>query len=232
MAEDDKEDGINITLGKMIAYPIGILLLLSGVAGLITSPLGGILLLLAGGLALPITRARLKDQTGIGINRWAASAIVLILIVSGGALLPSDSGGSLDTGDSNGGEIIEQEASELTPSIDDFEDGWREVENQNGTADFVSPEASERVIYEITVYDSVEEAQSAVDSEEPDSVSTDDSGVGDGGFKYKVADKNYQITFHERNVVCSMEYGGDITVYSAESNAESFAETCSQSIQE
>ena len=86
------------------------------------------------------------------------------------------------------------------------------------------------MLYDISVYDSEEEAQTAVDSEKPDGVSTEDPGLGDGGFKYKVADNNYQITFRERNVVCSMEYGADMSVFTAESNADSFAQTCLDSI--
>ena len=143
MSDDDdagNDSGINITLGKLIAYPIGILLLLSGVGGLISNPVGGLLILLAGVLALPIARSKLKDQTGVGINRWAASVIVLVLMISGAALLPQGSGGNdLATGDSGGGDgLIEQPAGELTPTVDDFESGWRVVENENGTADFVS----------------------------------------------------------------------------------------------
>jgi len=91
MAEESSDDGgINITLGKLIAYPIGFLLILAGFGGMISSLLGGVLLLISGVLALPIARSKLKDKTGVGINKWAASVLVLVFMIAGGAAIPTD----------------------------------------------------------------------------------------------------------------------------------------------
>lgn len=234
---DDDDSGINITLGKLIAYPVGALLILSGLAGLVTSLLGGVLILASGVIALPIVRARLKDNTGVGINRWAASAIVLVLMLSGSAALGAsgDGGGSLDDGSSNGGggvQLIEQPATELLPTIDDFESGWRGgvEEDEESTARYTNVESSEVVIYNVTVFDSVDAAESALEDRQPDDVATSDVSIGDGGYKYSLAESAYVIQFSERNVVCRTQYQGSIGTLDPEGNAENLAETCADAI--
>ncbi|CCC41909.1 zinc ribbon domain-containing protein [Haloquadratum walsbyi] len=236
IAEDQKDKirDINLTLGKSIAYPVGSLLTFLGVISLFSDIGAGILILFAGIIALPIMRSRIKDRVGIEINRWVASAIVIISVGAGVAVLPSETGGdSRSAVQNNESEIktIEQPASELTPTIDSFESGWRVVERQGGTADFVSPEASERVVYQVMVYRNVSEAQSAVVSEEPDNIATDNPDFGDGGFKYQIADREYKIVFYKKNVVCSTTYGADVMTFNAESNADKFAKICLDSIE-
>jgi len=85
------DSGINITLGKLIAYPVGLLLVLSGVFGMTISFSGGLLMFISGIFSLPVIRSKIKDKTGIGVNRWAASALVLILFVGGVGLLGASS---------------------------------------------------------------------------------------------------------------------------------------------
>jgi hypothetical protein len=92
------ESGINITLGKLIAYPIGILLILSGVGAFASSTTSGVLILAAGIVSLPIVRSKLKQSQGIGINRWATLGIVIVLLIAGGAAM-----GSVDEAGMNNG---------------------------------------------------------------------------------------------------------------------------------
>lgn len=96
-SDSDESGGINITLGKIIAYPVSLLLILVGLAGLITNVVGGILILLSGILGLPIIRAKLKKSQGVSINRWATVGLVFILVIAGGVVIGA--GGSGDTGD-------------------------------------------------------------------------------------------------------------------------------------
>ncbi|SDQ44360.1 zinc-ribbon domain-containing protein [Natronobacterium texcoconense] len=77
----------NITLGKLVAYPIGLLLLLAGFGAFTDSILGGLLLLSAGALSLPIVRGILRHGSGITFSRWATVAIVLVAAFSGSMLL-------------------------------------------------------------------------------------------------------------------------------------------------
>ena len=235
MADNNEDDsGINITLGKLIAYPVGALLILSGLGGLTSSLLGGVLILLSGILALPIARSRLKDQTGVGLNRWAASAIVLILMLAGGGAISAASNGDMNTdntGDNGDGvQVIEQPATELLPTIDDFESGWRGGVEDDGTATYTNVENDQVVQYNVTVYGSVDEAQSALDSRQPDNTATSDVSIGDGGFMYPLSDNAYIVQFHERNAVCKTTYQGGIATFNPEGNAEDLAQTCADAI--
>jgi len=230
---DNNDDGINITLGKLVAYPIGILLILSSIGASTSSILASVLLFVSGLIALPIVRSRLKDNTGIGINRWAASAIVLVLMISGGALLPTDgSSGGLDSGDNSGGEteIIEQSAGELVPTIDAFESGWRGSANEDGTGTFAGPDGDKAVSYNVTVYDNSDEAQTALESQNPENTATDDTNLGDSGFKYQITENAYRIVFRERNAVCETTYQGGIATFGDEGNADSHARKCLDAI--
>ena len=63
MSNEDAENdnsGIDITLGKIIAYPVGVILILSGIAGLFSSVVSGVLITLSGIFALPYFRSKLK----------------------------------------------------------------------------------------------------------------------------------------------------------------------------
>lgn len=236
MSDNDNGDdgGINITLGKLIAYPIGILLLLSGLFNLLVSVAGGMVILLSGIIALPIARSKIKEETGVGINRWAASAIVIVLALVGGGIVAGSSGG-LDTDNAGGGggdnvQLIDQPATELLPTIDDFESGWRGEVNDDGTADFVNVESDEVVQYNVTVFDSVDAASNALDDRSPDNTATSEVNIGDGGWKYALSEEAYIVQFRQQNVVCKTTYQGSIATFDAEGNAEDLARTCADSI--
>lgn len=87
----DNSDSTNerrITLGKIISYPVGALLLLTGLSVLIVgSFLSGLLIILSGALSLPIVRSKLKQNQGISLSRWATVAIVFTLVIAGGATM-------------------------------------------------------------------------------------------------------------------------------------------------
>jgi len=260
------DSGINITLGKLIAYPVGLLLVLSGVFGMTISFSGGLLMFISGIFSLPVIRSKIKDKTGIGVNRWAASALVLILFVGGVGLLgasttdleteASTNGGSgevqtidqpaTETGASstdleteastNGGsgevQTIDQPATELLPTIDDFETGWRGGEVEDGEVTYTNVETEAFVIYNVTVLDSVDEAQSELDSRQPSDIATSDVDIADGGFKYPLDDRSYIVQFRKKNVVCKTDYYGGGVTFDAEGNAQSLAQTCANSISE
>jgi len=87
----DNSDSTNerrITLGKIISYPVGALLLLTGLSVLVVgSFLSGVLIILSGALSLPIVRSKLKQDQGISLSRWATVAIVFTLVIAGGATM-------------------------------------------------------------------------------------------------------------------------------------------------
>lgn len=79
----------NITLGKIVSYPIGFILIISGLGGTIESITGGMLIFTAGLISLPIIRALLKNNMNIHLTRWATITIVLIASFSGAIFLDS-----------------------------------------------------------------------------------------------------------------------------------------------
>ncbi|GGI97986.1 hypothetical protein GCM10008995_04840 [Halobellus salinus] len=225
-AEEEEDGGINITLGKLIAYPVGGLLILSGLGSLITNVVSGVLILLAGIIALPIVRTRLKRSQGVSINRWATVAIVVILIGAGGVMLSPDTGQNTgQNGDGGEAELIDQSADGLVPTIDSFEAGWQGGVEEENTATYFNSETDSTLRYNVTVYSSVSEAESAMEDARPENTGIDSVSIGGGGFMTVQGD-SYRIWVRTANGVCFTGYGAGVGVFSPESNAKDFAQRC------
>lgn len=225
---DQENGGMNITLGKLVAYPIGLLLIISGLGSMLTSVLSGVLILLAGVIALPIVRSRLKQSQGIGINRWATVAIVLALVVGGGATL--DTGGGQNGGGQS--ELIDQSEDGLVPTIDQFEAGWRGGTEGNNTATYLNSETGTTLRYNVTVYESVSEAESAMEDNRPENTATESVSIGNSGFMTASGDGTYRIWVRTSNAVCFTGYNAGLGVLSPESNAKDLAQRCIDKINE
>ena len=75
--------GLDVPLGNVAAYLVGTLAVLLGVGLLLQgSVLGGVLYLLAGLIALPVSRSKLGDY-GIELGRWVTVAMVAALMIGG-----------------------------------------------------------------------------------------------------------------------------------------------------
>lgn len=221
--EDD--GGINITLGKLVAYPVGLLLILAGLGSLLTSVVSGVLILLAGVIALPIVRTRLKRSQGVSINRWATSAIVVVLIVAGGATVGPTGPSSGQSGDGGQVESISQSDDDLVPTIDQFEAGWQGGVEEGNTATYLNSETDTTLRYNVTVYSSVSEAESAMEEARPENTASESVSIGESGYMTVQGD-SYRIWFRTANAVCFTGYGAGPGVFSAESNAKDFARQC------
>lgn len=230
--EDDEEGGINITLGKLIAYPVGLLVLLLSLAAFISSFVAGLVLLAAGLIALPIVRSRVKKRTGVRLNRWAASAIVIVLVVAGVALIPAadDGGGTMSANNGGQTELISQSSAELVPTIEDFESGWRGSATDNGTAQYYNVETDESVLYNVTVHDTIEDAESELQRRSPENTATKEVDIGDGGYLYPITDRTYIVQFQQQNVVCETTYRGGMATLDREGSAEDLAQRCANAI--
>jgi hypothetical protein len=231
---DNSEGGVSITLGKIVAYPVGGILILSGLTSLISSVVSGILILLAGLISLPIVRGRIKQSQGIRISRWATVAIVVILVVAGGSLLGGGNGGSEETPGQP--ESISQSATGLAPTIDDFESGWQLIESNkegNGAQFLNSDELSSKiVVYDVTVYEDVQTAEEALQDDKPERTSTEEVSIGDGGYLYEEPGGIYVIQFRTANAVCYTGYNPGAGDFSVNSELRSHAERCEESITE
>lgn len=234
--EEDEDSGINITLGKLVSYPAGVILTVLGVLYMLTNAqLGGLLITVAGLFSLPVIRRRIADENGVSVNRWATVAIVLILVVAGFAFVPTgDNANTTNTANngntgSDGVTLITANATELLPTIDAFESGWQGGVNDDGTARYFNVENENSLSYNVTVFDSVDAAEAALQEREPEQRATSDVSIGDGGFKYPITDSVYRIQFRERNVICETYFSGG---FGAESAADRMAEKCEAAINE
>lgn len=70
-----------ITLGSIVSYVVGILLILMGMILTVQSPLG-LLPLLGGLLILPVLRRELDRRTGISFSRGAAAGIGTVSVIA------------------------------------------------------------------------------------------------------------------------------------------------------
>lgn len=228
MTDATEDSGINITLGKLVSYPAGVLLTLLGILYILSTVfIGGVLITVGGLLALPVVRRRIKNETGISANRWATVAIVLVLAVGGFAVVPTDSDSSNSTGDSGDSELITSNATSLVPTVDDFEPGWRSQGVEDGTGDFYDFENENSLFYNVTVYDSVEEAEAAFEAQKPERSSLGDADYGDEAYRYIPVTGVYEIRFRKSNVVCitRMQNG-----YNPGDRVYEYAEKCENTI--
>ena len=174
----------------------------------------------------------INAQTRFGINRWVATALVLILIISGGAAVSSGLGND-STDDRSDGELIEtvdQPTTELLPVVDGFEDGWRGSRYTDGTATFAAPDGSPVVTYRLTVYNTSDKAQSGLEAANPENIATDSASIGSDGYTYQMENDRHITVFRDRNVVCSTTYVTDGKIPTPESTVLTHAEKCLESI--
>jgi len=225
--QNGEDDGIDITLGKIIAYPVGILLILSGLGSMISNVVGGVLILLGGIIALPVVRGRLKQSQGVSLNRWATVFIVLVLIGAGGAVIGPEAGQNSGGGGEGGeAELISQSDDDLVPTIDQFEAGWRGGVEEENTATYVNSEQDSTLRYNVTIYDSVSDAESAMEKSRPENTATESVSIGDNGYMTVEGDSSYRIWVRTTNGICFTGYNGGLGVLTPESNAKDLAERC------
>lgn len=230
--EEEESDGINITLGKLIAYPVGVALVLSGLAILILNPVAGILILLGGLLALPIVRSKIKAKQGIRLSRWATVAIVLVLVVAGGAMIDTSSNSGTEPVGSEGvdGEqqLIEKSPSDLVLQIEQVGSGWTKAGSESNEtyaqSEFLNDDDS-YVSTSVEKYDTAnqaaEEYRTRVE-EVQETYGTDSVEIGDEGILYSQGDL-YTIIFRDANVVAEIQYDGELAV-TPEQNIKDYAE--------
>jgi hypothetical protein len=147
MSEDDNGSGRgrSITLGKIVGYLFGILLILGGLGGLIQGP-GGVLILLGGIFALPIVRRRITDQTGVSFSRWAVALIVIVLVIAGGAMLPQPDSGTQAETNGGGGD----EAGDGSGNGDSAEDSGQQSLSHDVGESFTVGDGDQSVQYQAT----------------------------------------------------------------------------------
>lgn len=246
--ESENESERRITLGKIVAYPVGVLLILAGIANLANGDiLAGVLVTIGGAIALPIVRTKLNQERGIALSRWATVVIVLALVIGGGLAISNGGSGtpSGDGADSSGGDgdtntpggLIEGPPEALLPTIDDFDADWgsggsNSPENQTT---FYNTQTETTLTFRVTLHDSVSDAEGHYSerkqSVEDDGFGTESVSVGNEGFLYKPGEDVVDITFRERNVVGRVQFLGG-NVMTPEQNARNFAELLHEKIVE
>lgn len=106
---------MDITLSKAGAYLAAAFLGMLALGAALSSPIAGVLLLIAALLALPQGRQYLDEEFNVTLSKWAAVALVLVVAVAGMALVDTDEVGDDDLDDGD--------ASEAAAAGDDGGDG-------------------------------------------------------------------------------------------------------------
>lgn len=85
---DEKKDPTELSIGKIVAWIVGLLTLLGGVANIAGGESIGasILFLIAGVFGIPPTRNMIEDELNVKISRWLAVVIYLVIIFAAGGL--------------------------------------------------------------------------------------------------------------------------------------------------
>jgi len=222
---------MKITVGKILSALAAVLLVILGLFWLIEGQVvPGIILLATGLFAAPATRARIASESDIEFSRWIVVLVVIGGTLGGAALIDTNSSGqsssvgSLDESqaESSSGddELVAKSADQIVPSIEQFDAGWiaggssYNDSTQTAEATFINDQAF--LIYEVTRYDSINEAEQAYDRRvsevRQDGLATDDGGFGDEGMLYKYSNTYVVIEFREKNVVSSVQYSNDFAL--------------------
>jgi hypothetical protein len=229
--EESDDGGLNITLGKIVGYIVGPLLILSALGGLAGgSVVGGLLLLLAGGISLPITRTKLKEKQGLSLSRWATVAVVLTLMIAGGAMLDTGGGGgagAVDDGD--GSQTIEKPATDIVIQLDQLGSGWTAAGSEGNDTHAVGQfyRSEDETVLRTTVdkYDSTDAASSEYETrvnEIKENYGTDSVNVGNEAILYSISDATF-VVFRYSNIVVEVQYQKQFAL-DPEGQATGFAE--------
>lgn len=84
-AQEEKKDPTELSIGNIVAWAIGGISILAGVAGLFNQPLMGIGFLIAGVFGMPPTRNMIEDEFNIKMSRWftVLGYLVILFIFAG-----------------------------------------------------------------------------------------------------------------------------------------------------
>jgi hypothetical protein len=187
---------------------------------------------------------------------YGVSAIVVAGLISP-ENEPSDSSGASESGSGSGSsgtndgtsgtdggaiesdpaEINTKSAEQMLPTIDQFDAGWMtggpayNSTTQTAETDFYNEQAL--VVYKVTKYDSITEAEEAYDQRvsqiRQEGLATDDGRKGDEGMLYKYSDTNVIIEFREKNVVAQVTYYNEYAL-TPELNTDSMARKLERNI--
>ena len=228
--ESSDDGGLNITLGKIVGYIVGPLLILSALGGFIEgSVVGGLLLLLAGLISLPIFRSKLKKKQGISLSRWATVIIVIVLLLAGGAMLGTsgDGTGAIDDGDQS--QTIEKPATDIVIQLNQLGSGWSEVSFEGNETSAVGEyyNVGEETYLDTSVdkYETTDDASDEYDarvSEVEESYGTDSVSVGHEAIVYSISDASFVIVRYS-NIVIEVTYQKEFS-FDPDGEAVSFAE--------
>ena len=228
--ESSDDGGLNITLGKIVGYIVGPLLILSALGGFIGgSVVGGLLLLLAGLISLPIFRSKLKKKQGISLSRWATVIIVIVLLLAGGAMLGTsgDGTGAIDDGDQS--QTIEKPATDIVIQLNQLGSGWSEVSFEGNETSAVGEyyNVGEETYLDTSVdkYETTDDASDEYEarvSEVQERYGTDSASVGHEAIVYSISDASFVIVRYS-NIVIEVTYQKEFS-FDPDGEAVSFAE--------
>lgn len=213
---------MQITARKLIAYPVAIFTILLGLAYLPESVIGGFLLVLAGVMALPVFRIKLKESRDIEITGWATVILFVAIFAVGLSLTqmePSSTGFEGDT--------VTKDPVDIVPSIDDFsETGWsgssKEIplsqihltDEADSAAKGTYSKGVPNLKITVLIYSSDEKAKAdykQITEKEMGSQSTTEPNIGDESkltTKSIVGIETSNLIFREENMVCKVYYEG------------------------
>lgn len=74
-----------LSIGRILAWLVGAFSVLTGLAGLFTTPVMGVTFLVAGVFAMPPTRSMIEDEANVEMSRWfiALGYLAILFIGSG-----------------------------------------------------------------------------------------------------------------------------------------------------
>lgn len=80
-ATERRTEPTQLSIGKIVAWVVGALTVLLGVAFLFANPLSGIVIAVAGLFALPPTNRMIADEFNVRFSRWFVVLGYLVLLI-------------------------------------------------------------------------------------------------------------------------------------------------------
>ena len=164
---------MELTVGKISSWIFGLLFTLSGVASIIESPIGGLIMAATGIFLIPNVRQKINEKYDLSFSRWMVVLIAVVGLGASAAFLPQqdldDVSDSPSTAASSSPDAVVQDYfDELTGFSQDTESAYQmlssNVQSETGYADYNTEminlkDAQAGATYEIVTIDTVNESE-------------------------------------------------------------------------
>lgn len=130
-------------------------------------------------------------------------------------------------------DAVEAEPADLLPTLDDFDDDWREQDRSPSHVVFVSAVEASNVEFRIDMFETIDEGQTLYENrlaETREEYDVEGEGMGAQAFSFQPERRTFTIVLRAANVVGTVEYNPGPGADNPEESLVEYAEILADSI--